>query len=419
MSQERKKGFYSAPNVPLWFTDSLAGSGGWHFPRWLRGDLPTCHRWGSALSSVCVSAAPRSQQKWSRLTAPRGPREGTHFCVVLSGHSFWEPGHRDVGKPRGPHGEVDVEGSEAADSQLTASTSASTAPPWRGVSSSTAPDQAARAAGAGSAAPGVWLQSQWLLLLAAIPTGYELSYPSGPFRQGPTAFPGLLQGTHHLSNRPAMCSVIRRPQTPPRRPATIAPLCPGSGMSSIVESRPPMYEASWASELLLGCEEGSDSQSFGHTEEPSRDMGRGARLTVTCQGSKDHRLLRFPVQPGLCPSQEPCALCPRTVASCELRASVSCTSVHSAPRGPNAGSLCVAQVVDCLPHWSTLLTQHQLSFRSSDRPPRPPTQLSLGPTSIDTPTGNWAKPGPLTPTQGFLLHTTPIECPVGLSQSPQ
>ena len=137
MSQERKKGFYSAPNVPLWFTDSLAGSGGWHFPRWLRGDLPTCHRWGSALSSVCVSAAPRSQQKWSRLTAPRGPREGTHFCVVLSGHSFWEPGHRDVGKPRGPHGEVDVEGSEAADSQLTASTSASTAPPWRGVSSST------------------------------------------------------------------------------------------------------------------------------------------------------------------------------------------------------------------------------------------------------------------------------------------
>ena len=52
-----------------------------------------------------------------------------------------------------------------------------------------------------------------------------------------------------------------------------------------------MYEASWASELLLGCEEGSDSQSFGHTEEPSRDMGRGARLTVTCRGSKDHRPL--------------------------------------------------------------------------------------------------------------------------------
>lgn len=97
--------------------------------------------------------------------------------------------------------------------------------------------------------------------------------PQALFGTAPPAFPRLLQGTHHLSNRLAVCPVIRRPQTPLRLPATIAPPCPGSGMSSIVESCPPMYEASWASELLLGCEEGSDSQSFGHTEEPSRDVG--------------------------------------------------------------------------------------------------------------------------------------------------
>ena len=57
---------------------------------------------GSVLSSICVSVALRPQQRWGSLTAPRGPREGTRFCVVLPGQSFWEPGHRDVGKPRGP-----------------------------------------------------------------------------------------------------------------------------------------------------------------------------------------------------------------------------------------------------------------------------------------------------------------------------
>ncbi|CAI9162240.1 unnamed protein product [Rangifer tarandus platyrhynchus] len=60
----------------------------------------------------------------------------------------------------------------------------------------------------------------------------------------------LLQGTHHLSNHPAMCPVICRLQTPPRFPATIAPLCPGSEMFSTVENCPHMYQASWASELL-------------------------------------------------------------------------------------------------------------------------------------------------------------------------
>ena len=260
------------PDVPLWLSDSLAGSGGWHFPRWLRGDLPTCHGWGSALSSVCISVAPRPQQKWSRLTAPRGPGEGTHFCVVLSGHCFWEPSHHDVGKPRGLHGEVDVEGSKAADSQLTASTSPSISTILEGglqqhpIRLPGLPEPGLQPWGSSSRASGF---SRWqpLLRVTNSPT------PQALFGTAPTAFPRLLQGTHHLSNRPAMCPVIRLPQTPPRLPATIAPLCPGSGMSSIVESCPPMYEASWASVLLLECEEGSDSQSFGHTEEPSRDVG--------------------------------------------------------------------------------------------------------------------------------------------------
>ena len=75
--------------------------------------------------------------------------------------------------------------------------------------------------------------------------------------------------------------------------------------------------------------------------------------------------------------------------------------------------------------WAACLTGPPCSPNTSSPfvhligPPAPPTGLSLGPTSIDTSTSNWAKPGPLTPTQGFLLHTTPIECPVGLSQSPQ
>lgn len=179
-----------------------------------------------------------------------------------------------------------MEGTEAADSQLTARTSASTAPSWRRASSSTPgmlePGLQPRVSGSRASGFSCW---QPLLWVRNSPT------PQALFGVAPTAFPRLLQGTHHLSNRPAMCLVICWPQTPPRFPATIALLCPGSGMSSIVENCPPMYQASWASELLLVCEEGSESQRFGHAEEPSHDMGRGTHLTLTCQESKDHHPL--------------------------------------------------------------------------------------------------------------------------------
>ena len=103
MSQERKEGVYSAPKCPP-LVFRLSGRQ-WRvaFSKMaVRRSPHPAQVGGSVLSSIYISVALRPQQRWSRLTAPRGPREGTHFCVVLLGQSFWEPGHRDVGKPRGP-----------------------------------------------------------------------------------------------------------------------------------------------------------------------------------------------------------------------------------------------------------------------------------------------------------------------------